>query len=52
MKQTFKQASRSYQAFRRPDSDLKSKSMTDCRPGLGLKKIGRPDLSLAKPTSA
>ncbi|AES62525.1 hypothetical protein MTR_1g101010 [Medicago truncatula] len=30
------QASRPYQAFRRPNSGLKSKSMTSRRPGLGL----------------
>ena len=38
MKQAFKQASRPYQAFRRPDPGLKSKHMTGRRPDLGLQK--------------
>ncbi|AES81822.1 hypothetical protein MTR_7g100970 [Medicago truncatula] len=41
-----------YQAFRRPDSDLKSRPMTGRRPDQALRKYGRPDLDLAKPNSA
>ncbi|AES60259.2 hypothetical protein MTR_1g042790 [Medicago truncatula] len=36
--ETFKKASRPYQAFRRPGSGLKSKLMTDRKPDLGLQK--------------
>ena len=38
MQYTFKHDSRPNQAFRRPDSGPKSKSMTGCMPRLGLKK--------------
>ena len=49
MKQAFKQASMSYQAFRMSDSDLKNKYMTGRRPELQFKIFDRLDIDLTKP---
>jgi len=48
MKQTFKQATRPYQAIRRPDPDLKSKHMTGRRPGSCLRRNWRAKLRPCK----
>ncbi|AES73928.1 hypothetical protein MTR_3g111030 [Medicago truncatula] len=46
--QAFKQASRPYQAFIRPDSGLKSRPMTDRKSDLGFKKIWQAKLRPCK----